>query len=119
MPAEIRYEPDDIWVLQLSGLLKQSEFVAMQKSIAAKISIGHKPRILAILENFDGWERGTDWNDLDFLLSHSAEIARIAIVGERHWEVPGLAFAGAGVRRAPVKFFEPGELAQARAWLRE
>jgi hypothetical protein len=30
-----------------------------------------------------------------------------------------LAFAGAGVRRAPVKFFPPNELEQARSWLAE
>ena len=29
----------------------------------------------------------------------------------------GLAFAGAGVRKAPVKFFPPSELAEARPWL--
>lgn len=119
MPAEIQHEQDDVWVLRMSGLLKQSEFVATQKSIAAKINLGNKPRLLAILENFEGWERGTDWNDLDFLLSHSGEISRIAIVAERRWEVPALAFAGAGVRGVPVKFFEPDELTQARAWVRE
>ena len=30
----------------------------------------------------------------------------------------GAWFAGAGVRRAPVKFFPPSELEQARAWLK-
>ena len=119
MPLQIDYDANDICLLRLSGLLKQSEFAASQKSLVAKIDRGYKPRILAILDNFDGWERGVDWNDLDFLFSHSGEIARIAIVGERRWEVGALAFAGAGVRRAPVKFFEPDELARARAWLRE
>ena len=119
MPVQSGYESNDICVLRMSGLIKQSEFAASQKSLAAKIDRGSKPRILAILEDFAGWERGADWNDLDFLFSHSGEIAKIAIVGERRWEVPALAFAGAGVRRAPVKFFEPDELTQACAWLRE
>ena len=119
MPVEVDYESNDICVLRMSGLLKQSEFVASQKSLATKIDRGNKPRILAILDNFAGWERGVDWNDLDFLLSHSGEIAKIAIVGERRWEVLALAFAGAGVRSAPVQFFESDELTQARAWLRE
>lgn len=119
MPAEIHFDSPDICVLRMRGLLKQSEFGAIQKEIAAKIDAGSKPRLLAIAENFEGWERGADWNDLDFLLSHSGEIARIAIVAERRWEVQALAFAGAGVRRAPVKFFEPEELEAARAWLRE
>jgi hypothetical protein len=41
----------------------------------------------------------------------------IAIVGEPRWEADTLAFAGAGFRSAPVKFFPEGQVAQARAWL--
>jgi len=117
MPAEIEYQPDDICVLRISGILKQSEFSARQGAVGRKIDAGMKPRLLVILENFEGWERGADWNDLDFLFSHSGEIAKIAIVAEPRWEVQALAFAGAGVRPAPVKFFPPNELAQARVWL--
>lgn len=119
MPVQVHYE-DDICVLRMSGLLKQSEFTSEQKELAAKIDTGRRPRILVILDStFAGWERGVDWNDLDFLLSHSGQIARIAIVGDRHWEVLALAFAGAGVRRAPVKFFEGDQHGVAHAWLRE
>lgn len=78
--------------------------------------MGSKPRLLVILENFEGWERGADWNDLDFLISHSGKISKIAIVAEPRSEALALAFAGAGVRRAPVKFFPPNELEQARNW---
>jgi hypothetical protein len=117
MPIEIEYEPNDVCVLRIHGVLKQSEFAAKQSALADKIDVGGKPRVLAIVENFEGFERGADWNDLDFLLSHSGEIARIAIVAEPRWEAQGLAFAGAGVRRAPVRFFPPDELAAARAWL--
>jgi hypothetical protein len=119
MPIEIEYEPNDICVLRISGVLKQSEFAAKQSTLADKIDVGAKPRLLAIAENFEGFERGADWNDLDFLLSHSGEIAKIAIVAESRWEVQALAFAGAGLRRAPVKFFPSEELAAARAWLTE
>ena len=55
--------------------------------------------------------------DLEFVFSHSNEIARIAIVGEPRWEPEALAFAGAGFRRAPVKFFSTNQLAEARTWL--
>jgi len=74
--------------------------------------------LLVILEKFEGWERGADWgNDLEFLFSHSVKIAKIAIVGEPRWETLALAFAGAGVRRAPVKFFPASELKQAHSWV--
>ena len=101
----------------ISGTLKQSEFAAEQADIARRIDSGSKPRVLVIGEKFEGWERGADWNDLDFMISHGGEIAKIAIVAEPRWEVQALAFAGAGVRRAPVRFFPPDELSAARAWL--
>ena len=120
MPADIQYEPNDICVLRISGILKQSEFSGEQSALARKIDIGSKPRLLVILESFEGWERTLNWtdsNDLDFLISHGGEIAKIAIVAEPRWETPALAFAGAGVRRAPVKFFPPNQLEKARCWL--
>jgi len=119
MSANLDLEPDGICVLRISGKLKRSEFGEAQEAIARTIGAGSKPRLLAILDEFEGWERGADWNDLDFLFSHSQEIARIAIVVDPRWEVPALAFAGAGVRRAPVKLFPPNELARARDWLAE
>jgi hypothetical protein len=119
MPASIQHEKDDIYLLRISGLLLRSEFGSVQDKAAIEIEAGIKPRILAIAENFQGFERGADWGDLGFLFSHSNEIARIAIVGEPRWETQALAFAGAGFRRAPVQFFPTGQEAQARAWLAE
>ena len=119
MPASIEFEANDICVLRFRGLLRQAEFGALQDELARKIDAGAKPRLLAFVENFDGWEKGTDWDDLDFLFSYSNKIERIAIVADPKWEVHGLAFAGAGVRKAPVKFFPPNESAEARTWLAE
>jgi hypothetical protein len=119
MPIQSNYDANDICELRISGVLKRDEFAATQAELARKIDEGAKPRLLTIAENFAGWERGADWNDLDFLFSHSGEIAKIALVAEPRWEVQALAFAGAGVRRAPVKFFPLNELAQARTWLAE
>ena len=117
MPAQMEYQPNDICVLRISGVLTQSEFSALQTDLARKIDLGAKPRLLAIADNFEGWEKGTDWNDLDFMIKYGGEIAKIAIVAEPKWETLALAFSGAGVRRAPVKIFPPNELTQAQAWL--
>ena len=120
MAVQIEYEANDICVLRISGVLKQSEFTAEQSALSNKIDAGSRPRLLVILENFEGWEHGADWgNDLDFLFLHSGKISKIAIVGEPRWETLALAFAGAGVRSAPVKFFPANELDPARRWLAE
>jgi hypothetical protein len=117
MPVQMQYEPNDICVLRISGILTRSEFGEEERALARHIDSGLNPRLLVILENFEGWEGGADWNDLDFYISHGRKISKIAIVAERRWESLALAFAGAGVRRAPVKFFPPNELEQARSWL--
>ena len=119
MPVEMDYQPNGIHELRISGILKRSEFAAEQEALAARIDTGSKPRLLVILENFKGWEHGADWNDLDFLFSHADKISRIPIVAEPRSETLALAFAGTGLRRAPVKFFPPDELEQARSWLAE
>jgi hypothetical protein len=119
MPVQMKYEPNETCVLRISGILKRSEFGAEEMALARHIDTGSKPRLLVILENFEGWERGADWNDLDFYISHGRKISKIALVAEPRWEALALAFAGAGVRRAPVKFFPPNELEQARSWLAE
>ena len=119
MSATIEFEPNDICVLRFSGTLKQREFATEQNAIAREIDRGSKPRLLVIAQNFEGWERGADWDDLDFMIAYGGEIAKIAIVAEPQWEAKALAFAGAGVRRAPVKFFPPDQLTEARQWLTE
>jgi hypothetical protein len=119
MPVVIQNEANNISLLQFSGILKRSEFGDSQTTISQGIDAGTRPRLLVILKDFQGWERGADWNDLDFMLSHGNEIAKIAIVGESRWEPTALAFAGAGFRRAPVKFLPSDQEAQARVWLED
>src|SRR4029453_6930967 len=112
MPVQTEYEPNDICVLRISGILKRSEFGAEEKALARHIDTGSKPRLLVILENFESWERGADWNDLYFSISQGDKISKIPLVPEPRWETLALTFAGAGARRAPVKFFPPSEVEQ-------
>jgi hypothetical protein len=117
MSAQMQFEPNNVCVLRISGVLKRAELDAEQSAMAREIDAGAKPRLLVILEEFEGWERGADWNDLDFLLTRGSAIAKIAIVGEPRWETGALAFTGAGFRSSPVKFFPSNQLAGARSWL--
>jgi hypothetical protein len=119
MPAAIHRETNDTYLLRLGATVLRSEFDQVEQTLAVDIDAGARPRILAELEDFEGFERGADWGELAFLFSQSNEIARIAIVGEPRWERDTLAFAGAGLRKAPVKFFPTSQLAAARVWLAE
>ena len=117
MPATIQREDTNTHVLRLSGMVLRTEFDNVQDPIAGDIDRGVNPRILAVLENFEGWEQNLAWSDLDFRYWHSNDIAKIAIVGEPRFEQAALTFAGAGFRNAAVKFFPDSQLVEAQAWL--
>jgi len=119
MAATFQNEGDGLYLLRIGGVLQRAELDAAQGQLSAEIAGGNKPRLLVLTDNFEGWERGADWNDVDYMLTQGSEIARIAIVGDPKWEAQALAFAGAGFRKAPVKFFPNEQEAAARAWLAE
>ncbi len=117
MSVAIVQESDSLNVMRISGVLKKSEMDAAQKKAAAewKGSGGHK--VLVIIENFAGWEKSEDWNDMTFYIEHREKIAKIAIVGDPKLEAEMMMFAGAGFRPSPVRYFSPNQLEQARQWL--
>ncbi len=117
MSAILEQEGGRLCVLRINGLLKKSELEATQAEFVEKIFASGSVKLLVILEDFSGWERGADWGDTDFFFSHRNDFEKIAIVGNPRWEAEVLAFAGAGLRKGPVQFFpETGEI-EAREWL--
>jgi hypothetical protein len=40
MTVQIQYQPDDIYVVRISGILKRSEFAAEQSALARQIDTG-------------------------------------------------------------------------------
>ena len=117
MPASIQREANDIYVLRISGILTKPDLGEVQDLTAGEIEKGAKPRMLVLLEDFQGFERGETWGELEFLSTHTNDIEKIAIVGPPRWEADALAFAGAGSRRAPVKFFPTAKSSEAWDWL--
>jgi hypothetical protein len=117
MPAAIKHESDNIYALRITGNLTKSDLGAVQDIAGDEIDDGAKPRLLVTLEDFEGFERGASWGELEFLSTHINDIVKIAIIGDPKWESDALAFAGAGSRQAPVKFFPTTKTSEARAWL--
>ena len=117
MPMTVRHERDDVYRVEVNGLLRSSEFEHCQGVLQAEIDRVGPVRLLFVLDGFEGWEPSDDWRDLSFYVSHGARIARIAIVGDERWRSESLMFASADLRKAPVEFFTPEQLAGARYWL--
>jgi hypothetical protein len=117
MPASIQHESGDLFRIRISGVLRQAEMKDVQAVAAQEIARLGTIKLLFVLDQFEGWERSADWGDLAFYAAHDKDIERIAILGDEKWRDHGMAFAGAGIRKAAVQFFSPAESAQARDWL--
>lgn len=115
MSAKLIQHADRFYVLTVRGELKKSELDAVQAEHIETVAGGVK--LLVLLENFTGWDRGEQWGDTDFFFAHRDDFEKIAVVGNPRWEAQVLAFAGAGLRKGPVKFFAEKDEPEARAWL--
>jgi hypothetical protein len=118
MTATLRNERDNLFRLDLTGLLRHDEFSRAQQALVVHLSESGQPaRLLIQLDDFAGWDPSGEWSDLNFFATYGSRIERIAIVGEERWKELALMFAGAELRLAPVRFFPRSELADAREWL--
>jgi hypothetical protein len=119
MSAEIIDTACGVVTVRITGKLTQPELTDLQLAAGDIIKEQGKVRLLVIAEKFEGWQRGGAWGDLSFQVEHDAHIERMAIVGEKKWEELALIFTGKGLRKFPIEYFQPAEIAQARAWLAE
>jgi hypothetical protein len=117
MGAEIANVSGRVLTLKVSGTLTEPELKSMQKAATAIFATGGKWRILALTENFKGWERGGSWDDFSFQSDQDEHIERMAIVGERQWEELALMFTAKGLRTFPIQYFNLAQIAAAQAWL--
>ena len=117
MSMTVRHERDNIYRVDVQGLMRSREFEACQGELRNEIGRVGPIRLLFVLDAFEGWEPGDDWRDLSFYVSHGDAIERIALVGDERWRTESLMFASADLRKAPVEFFTPDRLAGARDWL--
>jgi hypothetical protein len=119
MPASIVHESDNVYRLEVSGLLTKSDLDRAQDVLTA--DIGNIPdgkvRVLVVLDQFHGWDDLGNWSDLTFFARYGDRIERIAIVGDPRWRDHALMFAAADLRRGPVEYFAADAMPAARSWL--
>jgi hypothetical protein len=112
----IRIE-DDILCIRISGVMKLADQQALQSTGMVPISRGRKVKLLVTLESFQGWEKGVDWGDVDFLMAHGNDVAKIAIVGDERWKDEIFAFVGKGLRTTEIEFFPASSMKEAESWV--
>jgi hypothetical protein len=117
MPATIQHESGNTYRVHATGLLRVREMADVQERAAQAIRDRGKIKLLFVLDRFEGWERSAGWNDMSFYGTHGSSVEKIAIVGEEKWRDEALMFAGAGLRKAAVQYFETADDQEALAWL--
>jgi len=117
MSMSVQHEQNNVYRLDIRGTLQKHDFQRCQDVLIHEMGRVGNIRLLFVLEAFDGWDEKDDWRDMMFYTKYGSSIDRIAIVGDERWRSETLMFAGADLRRAPVRFFADGSIEQARAWL--
>ena len=118
MPHEIEFIDDTLISVRISGVMKVSDQARLQSLARDLIGQGKGVRLLAKLENFQGWEKSEQWGDASFLSEHGNAIVKMAIVGDERWKDEVFLFAGKGLRTTEIAFFSPSSLTEAEAWVR-
>jgi len=118
MGAKVHRDTNGVWVMQINGALRKEELDAVQAHWLKALAPDDEGKVLIMVaEDFSGWVGGEEWSDMSFFTTHGNRVGKIAIVGDPKWQDKMLMFAGAGFRRAPVKYFARNQLAVAQLWL--
>jgi hypothetical protein len=121
MTVTVKQEYGNVYTMRITGVLKKSELDAAQAGAAKMLEANPllHIKLMIVVVNFTGWERGVNWDDMKFYSTYGDRIAKIAIVCDPKQEVEFKMFTGAGFRTAPVKFFPPHQFEDAKVWLSE
>jgi len=117
MSVTFTKESDDLFVINVQGVLTFEDLKEIQEKTSAQIDSSGKVKLLVLLEQFSGWGKEGDWGDLTFMYEYDPHLDKIAVVAEGKWKDQLLMFLGAGRRQAEVKFFFEDEEQDAREWL--
>ena len=115
MSAQIVSEADEIVTIKITGKLSQPELIGVRKAAAERLRDKDHAKLLVLIQNFEGWQKGGDWGDLSGQTQLDPKVEKMAIVGEKKWQDFALIFAGQGLRRFPIEYFDDPNKAQ--AWL--
>jgi hypothetical protein len=103
---------------KMSGKLHDEDYKAFVPLVDGAIAKEGKIRLLALFQNFHGWDLNALWDDVKFSATHCAKIERIAIVGEKTWE-EYMARVCKPFTMATIRYFDAADLSEAWTWIQE
>jgi hypothetical protein len=109
-------EGGKILEIQLTGKLAKEDYERFVPVVERLVAQHRKIRLLILMNDFHGWTAGALWEDIKFDAKHFKDIERIALVGEAKWQ-HGMAVFCKPFTSAKIRYFDRGEIDEAREWL--
>jgi hypothetical protein len=109
------FEPPDVLVATLGGLVRLHDQAALVESVRAWIRRVGPIRLMVRLHEFAGWGASGCVDDDRLWFRDDEGISRIAVVGEPAWAPTVLTLTAQPLRRIPIEYFD--DEAAARLWL--
>lgn len=103
-------------LLTFKEKLRKEDYKEFVPQLEWLIAENKKINILVELRDFQGWSSGALWEETKFGAKHFNDVERLAIVGEKQWE-KGIALFIKPFTSAKVRFFESGEMGEAKHWI--
>lgn len=107
-----------VLVVRVTERLHKQDYEQFIPEVERLVEQYGKIRVLLETHDFHGWDAGALWEDFKFDIKHFNDIERLAVVGEKKWEA-GMTKFCKPFTTAKIRFFEPGDAADARAWIEE
>jgi hypothetical protein len=105
-----------ILVIRATGKFSKEDYEHFLPEVERLIKEEGKIRLLFEMQDFHGWEAGALWEDIKFDLRHFADIARLAMVGEKKWEELMATFCKP-FTSAEIRYFDHDQIAEAERWI--
>jgi hypothetical protein len=107
-----------VLAFKMSGKLHDEDYKKFVPLIDAAVAQQGKVRLLAVFEDFHGWDLHALWDDIKFSTTHCRVIERIALVGDKKWEA-WMAKVCKPFTMAKIEYFDVARLSEAQAWINE
>ena len=112
-------EPNDNYVeVRLSERISTKDYENFLPVIDKEIARCGRICLLVIMENVDGWDVGTGWEETKFMFSRFSKIDRVGIVGASELQ-KWMAFFSKPFTMAEIRYFTHEEESEARKWVSE
>jgi hypothetical protein len=109
---------DKALAFKMSGKLHDEDYKRFVPLVDSAIAAQGKVRLLALFENFQGWDLQALWDDIKFATTHCTKIERIALVGDKKWE-QWMAKVCKPFTMAKIRYFDTADLETAKTWIAE